>query len=81
MQRRERRQESLRLPDKESRIIDELVRSVNEKSIGKVTRHSVIVDLVARGLRSLPRKSATSSANASVSSESNTDESRPSGEG
>ena len=74
------RQDSLRLPDKQSRIIDELVKSINEKGIGKVSRHSVLVDLIARGIRTLPKKSAASTANAPSAGESNAGVARPSGE-
>jgi len=74
------RQDSLRLPTKESIIIDELVKAYNTSSVGKVSRHAVLVDLIRRGIRTIPKRKAQPTANTSVASESNASDTRPTGE-
>ena len=74
------RQDSIRLDDRDAAVIDELVKAYNANSVGKVSRHTVLVDLIRRGIRTIPKKKAQTTANASSPSESNAGVVRPSGE-
>lgn len=72
---------TVRITHESLTAIDELVKLHNRNMAANASRQSVIRDLIARGIRSLPRKGAPSGANGSNPSESIPDVPRQSGDG
>lgn len=72
---------TIRVSERTVANIDELVNAYNRMGGAKATRQSVVVELIARGLRTFVRKSAAPTANVSGPSESIPEPTRPSGEG
>lgn len=72
---------TVRITHESLTAIDELVKLHNRNMAANASRQSVIRDLIARGIRSLPRKNAAESAKAPSASESIPSGDRPSGEG
>ncbi|MDE2102681.1 MAG: hypothetical protein KGL39_35885 [Patescibacteria group bacterium] len=61
-------QVSVRITNESLTIIDELVKLYNRNVAANASRQSVIRDLIARGIQSLPRKKAPQNANTSDAS-------------